>query len=390
MLSNSIDALSYLVFWGMLHAYKQWGKTMAVSKRDGSKYNYIQFQYDGRTYIKPSKTTDKLLAEKLESQWRMQLIEQHQLGIKAPIEISKAFQLYSNSKTDIRTHKRTVSYCNDAVKYWAHLTYIHQIQTKEIENYKNDLHARGLMNASIKHKLRPVGATIKYAKKLGYQVADIEMPRVKVTKGRLRYLTHDEERRLLIEVNPYRETKWLAKYENRHTELLRQMHDFHDIVILLLDTGARQGEICLLEWEKINLDKREIILWRPKVRNESVLYMTDRVYEVLQRRHQSKTTQFVFNNKSGYARKTIANTFRNAYRRAGIEGCTAHTLRHTHATRLIQNGMSIYEIKEILGHTDIETTMRYAHIEQAQVSLKARDVINKLNVQQIANVQLSL
>ena len=352
---------------------------MAVTKREGSKYYYIQFQYDGRTYIKSSKTTDKLLAQKLESQWRMQLIEHHQLGIKAPLEIPKAFQLYSNSKTDIGSHKRTVGYCNDAIKYWFGFTYIHQIQTKEIEQYKNDLHARGLSNSSIKHKLQHVGAAIKYVKKLGYQVADIEMPRIKVTKGRLRYLSHDEERRLLLEIDPYRETKWMAKYENRHEELLRQMHDFHDIVILLIDTGARQGEICLLEWEKIDLEKRSIVLWRPKVRNESVLYMSDRVFEILNRRHQSRTTKFVFNSKSGQARKHITNTFRNAFERAGIEGCTAHTLRHTHATRLIQNGMNLYEVKEILGHADIQTTMRYAHIEQAQVSRKAVDVINALN-----------
>ena len=54
-------------------------------------------------------------------------------------------------------------------------------------------------------------------------------------------------------------------------------------------------------------------------------------------------------------------------------------MRHTHATRLIQNGVSIYEVKEILGHADIKTTMRYAHLEQREVSSKARDVMNRLN-----------
>ena len=48
-------------------------------------------------------------------------------------------------------------------------------------------------------------------------------------------------------------------------------------------------------------------------------------------------------------------------------------------SRLIQNGMSIYEVKEILGHADIKTTMRYAHLEQRDVSSRARDVINTLN-----------
>jgi site-specific recombinase XerD len=56
-----------------------------------------------------------------------------------------------------------------------------------------------------------------------------------------------------------------------------------------------------------------------------------------------------------------------------------HTLRHTHASRLIQNGMSLYEVKEILGHTDIKTTMRYAHLERRDVSARARDVINRLS-----------
>ena len=73
------------------------------------------------------------------------------------------------------------------------------------------------------------------------------------------------------------------------------------------------------------------------------------------------------------------HAIRKAFHRAGLHDCSIHTLRHTHATRLIQNGMSIYEVKEILGHADIKTTMRYAHLEQREVSSKARDVMNRLN-----------
>ena len=62
-----------------------------------------------------------------------------------------------------------------------------------------------------------------------------------------------------------------------------------------------------------------------------------------------------------------------------------HTLRHTHASRLVQNGMSVYEVKEILGHTDIKTTLRYAHLEQRQVTSKARDVMNRLNQMSLDN-----
>jgi integrase len=224
-----------------------------------------------------------------------------------------------------------------------------------------------------------VGATIKYMKKMGYLVSDIDMPKIRLPKGRLRYLSFEEETQFLKAINPYREVKGLPPFEDRHPELKRQMIDFYDMVILLLDTGARHGEICTLEWDKVNLDQKSIALWRPKVRNESVIYMADRVLEILKRRYATKSGSFIFQNKVGSARNHITHTFQKAFKRAGISGCTAHTLRHTHATRLIQNGLNLYEIKEILGHADIKTTMRYAHIEQQSVSRKATDLINLIN-----------
>ena len=87
----------------------------------------------------------------------------------------------------------------------------------------------------------------------------------------------------------------------------------------------------------------------------------------------------MFTNKKGGPRNHATIAIRKAIKRAGLTGCTVHTFRHTHASRLIQNGLPIYEVKEILGHTDITTTMRYSHLEIRDVSSKARDVINKIN-----------
>jgi site-specific recombinase XerD len=47
--------------------------------------------------------------------------------------------------------------------------------------------------------------------------------------------------------------------------------------------------------------------------------------------------------------------------------------------------MSVYEVREILGHSDLKTTMRYAHLEQRQVTAKARDMINRLNRMSLEN-----
>jgi len=157
------------------------------------------------------------------------------------------------------------------------------------------------------------------------------------------------------------------------------MVDAYDLVILLLDTGARYSEIANIEWRRIDLAEQTITLWRSKVENETVLYMTDRVFDVLSRRLATKTSPHVFTNRDGEARGYCTQSIRKAIVRAGLQNCRVHTLRHTHASRLIQNGMSVYEVREILGHSDIKTTMRYAHLERRQVTSKARDVINHLN-----------
>jgi len=355
---------------------------MAITKRDGSKYWYIQFQFNGRTYIKSSKTTDKALAEQLEASWRKQLIEQHQLGVKPPLEIPMAFQLYADSKSDLVSFNPLKRSCQRLVKFYAHLTYIHQIQTREIEQWRFKQQADGYSNQTIKHSINNIAGAIRYAKKLGYQVSDFELPTIKLPKGRLRYLSNEEEQRLLAEIDPYRHVEGMPAFNQRNPLVKQQMIDLYHLIIVLLDTGARHGEICQLEWGNINLEKRTIALWRPKVQNESVIYMTDRVVEILNERYRKRTTKYLFTNKQGLARKTLTHVIQRAFRRAGLEGCSAHTLRHTHATRLIQNGLNLYEVKEILGHSDIKTTMRYAHIEQAQVSRKAVDVINIFNNKQ--------
>ena len=69
----------------------------------------------------------------------------------------------------------------------------------------------------------------------------------------------------------------------------------------------------------------------------------------------------------------------NKHIRSSLALAALQPSRHTHASRLIQNGLSVYEVRAVLGHTDIKTTMRYAHLEQVSVTQKARDVINRLN-----------
>ncbi|MBX9604544.1 MAG: site-specific integrase [Bryobacteraceae bacterium] len=352
---------------------------MGVIKRGNSRYWYIQFQLNGRTYIRSSRTTSKKAAEQMETDWRAKLHANQFLGQRPRILIREAMTQFCASKQGTPNHPALLSRLKVVSQRLPAGKPLDELSLHDLERFKRDRQAEGVSTQTIKHNLGFIRCAWKYARKLGYQVAELEFPEVKTPKHKLRYLSEDEERRLLAELDPRREGKGLRRYAQRDDRIKRTMQDAYDLVVVLLDTGARYSEIANIEWSRINLAAREIHLWRSKVQNETVLYMTDRVHRVLSRRAGGSPGRWVFENKAGGPRGYASVAIRKALRRAGLSDCRIHTLRHTHASRLIQNGMSVYEVREILGHTDIQTTMRYAHLERRQVTAKARDVIDQLN-----------
>lgn len=352
---------------------------MAIVKRGNSRNWYMNFQLNGQTYIRSSRTTTKKIAEQMEIEWKAQLHSQQYQGRKQQITLADAFEQYKLSKQGIASYRNLIAHETVLRRLLPMKKHIDDLTAHDLERFKQARIAEGVGAEIIKYGLLLIKGTLKFAQKLGYQVNTLEFPSVKIPKVSLRYLTEQEEYRLLIELAPDREGSGLKTMAERSDELKRVMQDAYDLVILLLDTGARYSEIANIEWSRIDLAERTINLWRSKVQNETVLYMTDRVYEVLARRAANITSDYIFSNRDGKARGYCTQSIRKAITRAGLKDCRVHTLRHTHASRLIQNGMSVYEVKEILGHSDIQTTMRYAHLEQRQVTSKARDVINLLN-----------
>lgn len=352
---------------------------MSVIKRGNSKYWYVQFQHDGRTYIKSSKTTDKKLAEALENDWRRKISEQQIFGLKERITIQSAFSMYCDSKKELVSHPNITRNALTVAKLLSHKKYLDEITSADVERIKLEKIQHGYSNQTIKHIINVIRGALKYMARMGFQSPSIEYPKITLPKGKLRYLTFDEERKLLDANEPTRDIKGMPPFGSRPKNTQREMNDLYDFLIMLLDTGARYGELCTLTWQQVDLKAKTISLWRHKVKNESILYMSERTYQVLKKRFDIKTSNFIFENSTGGARNYIPSTLRRTFSRAGLPDCTAHTLRHTHATRLIQNGLNLYEVKEILGHADIKTTMRYAHIEQRTVSIKAREVIDRLN-----------
>ena len=356
---------------------------MSIVKRGNSKYWYMSFQLNGRQYIRSTKTTNKKAAEQMDVEWKAEIHSQQFLGRKQRITLADAFLQYKISKQGIASYGNLVAHETVLCRLLPMKKYMDEVTSHDLERFKQKRIAEGVGAEIIKYGLLLIKGAWKFAQKLGYQVSELEFPTVKIPKVPLRYLTAQEENQLLVELAPDREGQGMKPMAERSDALKSMMQDAYDLVILLLDTGARYCEIANIEWQRIDLAERTIHLWRSKVQNETVLYMTDRVFDVLSRRYASKCSEHVFTNKNGGARGYCTQSIRKAIARAGLKDCRVHTLRHTHASRLIQNGMSVYEVREILGHSDIKTTMRYAHLEQRQVTSKARDVINQLNQRNI-------
>ncbi len=360
---------------------------MSVVKRGNSKYWYIQFQMNGQTFIKSSRTTNKRAAEQMEVDWRAKLHAQNYLGHRPAITLGSSIQQYCQSKAGTAFYAGLVSSGKVICRILPSSRKLDELTSQDLEKVKRVRMAEGISAQTVKHNLNLIRGAIKHAKRLGFATPDLDFPELPSRRSAVRFLSNAEEQRLLAALDPLRVERGLAPVHQRDSETMRNAQDAYDLVVLLLDTGARYSEIANIEWRRIDLSNRTIALWRPKVQNEGILYMTDRVYDVLARRKQS-AGQYVFQNRSGGPRGYATQAIRKAFRKAGLMDCRIHTLRHTHASRLVQNGLSVYEVREVLGHTDIKTTMRYAHLEARHVTAKARDVVNRLNVNRSADVRL--
>lgn len=187
---------------------------------------------------------------------------------------------------------------------------------------------------------------------------------------RIRYLSAEQEQQLLDELSPDKLT------HGTQTNIRKFKQDNFDFVTILIDTGARYSEIANLKWSDVSLEFSNIKLYRNKVDNESILYMTDRVKQVLQRRKAASKADYVFTAKDGVSPRSHSTVgIKKAFKRAGLDEFTVHDLRHSFASKMAMAGMSLQEIAMLLGHSSTQMTEKYAHLIPTDTYRKAVQVI---------------
>ena len=135
------------------------------------------------------------------------------------------------------------------------------------------------------------------------------------------------------------------------------------IVITALNSGMRRGEILSLKWDAVDFQNRILKVEKSKSGKQRFIEMNSSLFALMkQLRVKNPGAEYVFSNpKTGRPFAQVKTAFKAACRRAGIKGLRFHDLRHTFATRLIEAGIDIVTVRDLLGHSSVKLTERYTH-----------------------------
>ena len=176
---------------------------------------------------------------------------------------------------------------------------------------------------------------LKEANKHNYNIADITLNVKKQNNTIVRYLTKEEAECLI-----------------------NNSGDLRLLIILALNTGMRRGEMFNLTWDNVDLKARLIhILISKNGERRSVPINTTLLNEL--NKEEDKTGKVI---KLNLTIEGIRYRWKCLLKKCNIKNFRFHDLRHTFASWLAIKGISLYTIKELLGHKSIEMTQRYAHL----------------------------
>ena len=249
--------------------------------------------------------------------------------------------------------------------------FLEKLTGEEIKYYIESKYSKNKTNTFNCHA-RALRAFFNYLERDGYLIANParNIKPKKVRKEKIDYFTIDQVRRLI--------TSFDLRYKSELRNLL--------IVMVLLDTGVRNSELVRIKLEDINYQERSIYVYATKTNTFRTVYYskeTERILNVYRRevlKGADKGPLFIkFNNQCN---EPIAGEGINAdivYRLLNRKAqkvfgsdirINPHKFRHTFATHFVINGGDPFSLRDLLGHTNIETTKIYVDMSPKDLKTK--------------------
>ena len=284
---------------------------------------------------------------------------------------------------------RTSAYTLGRLKRCFHHWYawkLSEITTETVEDWKVDRFAEGCTPSTVLRDIATLSAVLTRAVKMGKlddnPVRRVDKPKID-RRPQVRYLDSDEETRLRVAlIRRDQRAKKMRKSANlwrreRHKEALPPLTYFADhltpAVLVSLNTGLRRGELLALTWTDVKMHERILTVrsHSSKTGDTRHVPLNDEALETLRRWcEQNPDPERVF---------PITTSFKSAWAALLEEAKITirfrwHDLRHHFASRLVQEGVPLNTVRELLGHGSMAMTLRYAHLAPDQ----RREAVDKL------------
>ncbi len=159
--------------------------------------------------------------------------------------------------------------------------------------------------------------------------------------------------------------------ENLIRSVIRERCPGHEAeMVLALETGMRRGEQYSLEWGRVDIERRQILLLKTKNGSARVVILTEAATEALRSMQRLGKGSSVCVTRYGEPmvspRAWFELVMNDAVRQnPALQDVTWHIFRHTYISRLVMAGVDLKTVQELAGHKDIKMTMRYAHLAPA-------------------------
>ena len=281
----------------------------------------------------------------------------------------------------------------------------HQKQLAEInpwivEKWRAARLKAGTRPATVNRDLAALKAALSQAVEWGL-LSEHPITRVKPAKidnrGKVRYLSDDEEQRLRNALDAREErlrterdsaNQWRAQRGYDQMPDLRKMayaDHLKPLVLLSLNTGLRRGELFSLTWANVDLERANLTISGTTAKSGKTRHipLNTEALAVLKGWYEQATSHdgLVFPAHNGGKLDNVNTSWANVLKQADIKAFRWHDMRHHFASRLVMSGVDLNTVRELLGHSDITMTLRYAHLapehKAAAVALLTKPAPNR-------------